>query len=190
MFEQVVATCIEAGLVEGEAFAVDSSIIDAVASTYKPEDGHEITFDRSDARQMTRPVRECLAALDAANASENPDDWITPQKKIARSDPAVGWTTRGRSQMAFAYATNYLLDTGDAGIIVDVAASPASLKREVETVPVMIERTDACFGLRPKTLIGDTAYGSGRMVGWLVANAIAPHVPVRESANKGEGHHP
>lgn len=186
VFEQVVATCIDAGLVEGEAFAVDSSI-DAAASPYKPEDGHEITFDRTDARQMTGPVREYLAALDAANASENPDDWITPQKKIARSDPAAGWTTRGRSQAAFAYATNCLLDTGGAGIIVDVAASPASLKREVDTVPVMIERTDACFGLRPKTLIGDTAYGSGRMVGWLVANAIAPHVPVRESANKGEG---
>lgn len=172
VFEQVVATCIEAGLVDGDAFAVDSSIIDAVASPYKPADGHDVAFDRTDARQMTRPVREYLAALDAANASENPDDWITPQKKIARSDPAAGWTTRGRSQVAFAYATIYLLDTGDAGIIVDVAASPASLKREVNTVPVMIERTGACFGLRPKTLIGDTAYGSGRMVGWLVANAI------------------
>ncbi|MBY0565698.1 MAG: transposase [Hyphomonadaceae bacterium] len=187
VFERVVATCIEAGLVEGEAFAVDSSIIDAVASPYKPEDSSEVTFDRTDAKQMTRPVREYLAVLDAANASENPDDWITPQKKIARSDPAAGWTTRGRSQVAFAYATNYLLDTGEAGIIMDVAASPASLKREVDTVPVMIERTDARFGLRPKTLIGDTAYGAGRMVGWLVRNAITPHVPVRESANKGEG---
>jgi shikimate kinase len=51
----------------------------------------------------------------------------------------------------------------------------------------MIERTDARFGLRPTTLIGDTAYGAGRMLGWLVANAITPHVPVREGANKGEG---
>jgi hypothetical protein len=39
----------------------------------------------------------------------------------------------------------------------------------------MIDRTDATFGLKPKRLIADTAYGTGRFLGWLVKEkAITP----------------
>jgi len=32
----------------------------------------------------------------------------------------------------------------------------------------MFDRTEQCFDLKPKRLAADTAYGTGRFLGWLV----------------------
>lgn len=49
---------------------------------------------------------------------------------------------------------------------------------EIGATRGMIDRTEVRF-LKPKRLISDTAYGSGRFVGWLVnEKQIASHVPV------------
>ncbi len=34
--------------------------------------------------------------------------------------------------------------------------------------------------LKPKRLIADTAYGTGKFLGWLVGTGITPHIPVKE----------
>jgi hypothetical protein len=46
------------------------------------------------------------------------------------------------------------------GIILDVEASRAIRQAEVGASRTMIERTAACFGIKPEWLVGDTAYGS------------------------------
>jgi hypothetical protein len=51
----------------------------------------------------------------------------------------------------------------------------------------MLERTRARFGLTPKRLAADTAYGTGRFLGWLVAQKIAPHIPVRDKGSRADG---
>jgi hypothetical protein len=41
------------------------------------------------------------------------------------------------------------------------------------------------FDLKPKRLIGDTAYGSVAMLGWLVDNKqIEPHIPVWDETQR------
>jgi hypothetical protein len=59
---------------------------------------------------------------------------------------------------------------------------------EVAATPVMIDRTERTFALKPKRLIADTAYGTGRFLGWLVKEkAITPHIPVWDmSKRKGQ----
>ncbi len=43
----------------------------------------------------------------------------------------------------------------------------------------MIDRTEACFDLKPRRLAADTAYGTGKFLGWLVKEKrITPHIPV------------
>ena len=37
----------------------------------------------------------------------------------------------------------------------------------------MVERTEQRFGLKPKWLAGDTAYGSGKNLNWLVNDKAA-----------------
>jgi hypothetical protein len=78
----------------------------------------------------------------------------------------------------YAYSTNYLVDT-DAGIIVDVEATPTHRTLEVQSTRTMIERVEARFTLKTKKLIGDTAYGTAEFLDWMVNDkAIEPHVPV------------
>ena len=72
-----------------------------------------------------------------------------------------------KSAAFFAYADNYLIDVKH-GIIVDVEASRAIRQAEVGASRTMLKRTEACFGIKPEWLVGDTAYGSAPNLNWLV----------------------
>jgi len=52
------------GLVKGEGFAVDASVLEANASRYHGKAPEEL--DWSERQRQTRAVAECLAALDEA----------------------------------------------------------------------------------------------------------------------------
>jgi Transposase DDE domain len=43
------------------------------------------------------------------------------------------------------------------------------------------------LSLKPKRLAADTAYGTGRFLGWLVGRGIAPHIPVRDASERADG---
>src|SRR5258705_13322675 len=105
------------GLVGGEGFAIDASVIKADANRSRKIGGDE-PIDLRDARHGTRAVREDLAALDAHGEP------ITPPASISPTDPAARWTAAPGGPAFYAYSTNYLIDV-QAGIIVDVEATPA-----------------------------------------------------------------
>ncbi|WP_430649531.1 transposase [Bradyrhizobium murdochi] len=46
---------------------------------------------------------------------------------------------------------------------------------------------NVALGLKPKRLAADTAYGTGRFLGWLVGRGIAPHIPVRDASERDDG---
>jgi transposase len=183
LFERVVGTCIAAGLVGGEGFAVDASLIQADANKHRSIPGAEWNKD-IDPEQAPRAVKEYLATLNdpAYGAASN----VTP-KFISPSDPAAQWTGALRNAAFFAYANNYLIDV-KFGIIMDVEASRAIRQAEVGASQTMIERTEARFGIKPEWLAADTAYGSAANLDWLVnAQRIAPHVPVIDNSQREDG---
>jgi hypothetical protein len=52
----------------------------------------------------------------------------------------------------------------------------------------MIDRVEERFGIKPRHLIGDTAYGNASTLGWLVdEKKIDPHIPVWTRADPGGG---
>src|SRR5437762_7566473 len=52
----------------------------------------------------------------------------------------------------------------------------------------MIERTQERFDIKPERLAGDTAYGSGANLNWLVKDKdIAPHIPVIDKSKRQDG---
>ncbi len=70
----------------------------------------------------------------------------------------------------------------------DVEASRAIRQAEVGASQTMIERTEACFGIKPEWLAADTAYGSASNLDWLVnQQGIAPHVPVIDKSQRDDG---
>jgi len=103
---------------------------------------------------------------------------------ISPSDPSSAWTAKANKRVQFGYGLNYLIDIENA-VIVDVEATPARTFDEVAATKTMIDRTATSFDLKPKRLIADTAYGTGRFLGWLVKEKkIIPHIPVRDKSNR------
>jgi IS5 family transposase len=181
VFEEVVCGCMTAGLVGGEGFAVDASVIEADASRFQRVKGAEV--DWTDAQRASRPVREYLVALESENPPINPKQ---KPKAMSPSDPCAAWTTRGRHKVMFGYSLNYLIDMENA-VILDVEATPTRISKEVDATETMIERTEDRFGLKPDRLAGDVAYGTGEMLGWLVAHGIEPHIPVWDRGKREKG---
>ena len=72
-------------------------------------------------------------------------------------------------------------------MIVDVEPTPARTYDEVESTKTMLDRTERRLNLKPKRLAADTAYGTGRFLGWLVGRGIAPHIPVRDAGERDDG---
>jgi len=183
VFERVVSTCIEAGLVGGEGFAVDASLIQADANRQRSIPGVEWK-KLIDPAAASRAVREYLATLNDAAfgaATEVQPKFVSP------SDPAAQWTGALKGPAFFAYADNYLIDV-QHGVIVDVEASRAVRQAEVGAARTMIERTEKQFGLKPQRLAGDTAYGAAPMLNWLIEEKqITPHIPVIDKSKREDG---
>jgi transposase len=183
VFERVVEACIAAGLVGGEGFAVDASLIVADANKQRSIPGKDWDKKR-DPETASRAVKEYLATLDEAAFGAASD--VTP-KFVSPSDPAAQWTGAMRGPAFFAYADNYLIDV-KFGIIMDVEASRAIRQAEVGAAKTMIERTEERFGLKPERLAADTAYGSAANLNWLVnEKQIAPHIPVIDKSGRDDG---
>jgi len=180
VFETVLRRCIREGLVGGEAFAVDASLIKADANRQKGIEGEKALPPQA----AGRAVQEYLAVLDDAAFGAATE--VTP-KFISPADPAARWTGAHGGQAFFAYSTNYLIDV-DHAIIVDVEATTAIRQAEVLAAKRMIERSIDRFDLYPSRLLGDSAYGSGEMLGWLVdEHGIAPHVSVFDKSVRNDG---
>ncbi len=180
VFETVVRRCMAEGLVGGEGFAVDASLIKADANRQRGIEGSQ----GLPPAMSSRAVDEYLAVLDDATFGAATE--VTP-KFISPADPAARWTGAHGGLAFFAYSDNYLIDL-DHAIIVDVEPSTAIRQAEVTASKTMIERTEQRFGLYPERLAGDTAYGSGEMLGWLVhERGIEPHIPVFDKSNREDG---
>ena len=198
IFERVVATCMAVGLVKGEGFAVDASVMEANASRYHGKVPDEL--DWTDAQRQKRAVAEYLAGLEAEtqvqevvdSGDSGSDGKLTaaadrkPPKVISPSDPSSAWTAKANKRVQFGYGLNYLIDVEHA-IIVDVEATPARTYDEVASTRTMIERTEQRLDLKPDWLTADTAYGTGKLLAWLLGKSITPHIPVWERYPSSDG---
>jgi transposase len=145
MFEMTVARCIAEGLVGGEGFAVDASLIRADVQRQRSVPGEQGLPPEA----IGRAVAEYLGLLDdAAFGGATP---VTP-KRINLTDPAPRWTAATREAAFYAYSTNYLIDL-DHAVIVDVEATSSVRQAEVTAQRRMIERAQTRFGIWPERLV-------------------------------------
>ena len=175
VFEGVVAKCIAAGLVGGEALSVDASLINADVDKKKRMPGDQpIAWPKPE--EASRAVREYLTALDKACADEASDGSDgdnggirrKPVKEVSLTDPQAAWVTRKGVDPFFAYDANYLIDN-KTGIIIDAEGTRANRVTEIAVTRTMIERVRRRFDFQPHRLAGDTAYGAARLLKWLVS---------------------
>jgi len=103
VFETTVRRCMAEGLVGGDGFAVDASMIKADANRQRSVPGSEWQAPE----EANHAVREYLSVLDdAAFGAASP---VVP-KFVSPADPASRWTGANGGLAFFAYCTNYLID--------------------------------------------------------------------------------
>jgi transposase len=170
VFEGVVAKCIAAGLVGGEAFSIDASLIKADVDKKKRTPGDQpIAWPK--AEEASHAVREYLAALDAARSDDESaggDDSGAssggrggkPPKQVSLTDPQAAWVTRKGIDPFFAYDANYLIDN-KVGIILDAEGTRANRIKEIAVAQTMVDRVERRFDLRPQRLAGDAVWRCG-----------------------------
>lgn len=181
VFESVLRRCMSEGLVGGEGFAIDASVIRADANRARGVPGEQ-AVDWKSGTDATRAVREYIAAIEEANPTQT-----APAKSVSLTDPAARYTAAPGGVAFYGYSTNYLVDV-EAGIIVDVEATPAFRNDEVNATRTMIDRVQERFEIKPKRLIGDMAYGAAALLGWIVGDkAIEPHVPPWDKTQRKDG---
>ena len=142
VFEMVLRRCIDAGLVGGDGFAVDASLITADANRTEGDPASE----GLDPAKTSRAIREYFDTLDDAafgGASTTVPRFLSP------SDPAARWTAAHHAPAIYAYSINYAVDVAHA-VIVDVEGSRAIRQAEIEATRRMIDRVEDRFKIKPR----------------------------------------
>ncbi len=82
VFERSVRQCMDAGLVKGEGFAVDTSVIEADASRFQRIEGSDVEWSQE--QRARRAIKEYLNALESENTPTNP---ARKPKAMSPTDP-------------------------------------------------------------------------------------------------------
>src|SRR5256884_3769280 len=160
LFEEIVARCLQAGLVEGDNLSVDGTFVEANASKESRIPREQLM----EAAQVNRTVREYLAELEMQNPVEEPTH---SQDKVSSTDPDSTYATKGGTPARMGYYDNYLVDNHSC-VIVGVQATAARMSQETVAAQDMI----ACFaqwqGREPTSVAADATYGNGEFLQWLM----------------------
>ena len=179
VFETVVRRCMDEGLVKGEGFAIDASLVKADVNRQRAV-SRGTAIDWGPAESHSRPVREYLEGLEAEPVPKS------EPKSISLTDPSARWTA-AKGPAFFAYSNNAIVDVAN-GVTMDVEATAANRTDEVESTRTLLERIEATHQIKPKRLMGDTAYGAGPLLDYLVnEKGIEPHVPVWDKSKRDDG---
>jgi transposase len=104
LFEEIVAVCVEAGLVKGEHMSVDGGFIQANADHHSRVPREQL----AEVAKVNHTVREYLVELERENPVEPP---VLPQEKVSTTDPDSTYAAKG-GPARLGYYDNYLGITG------------------------------------------------------------------------------
>jgi hypothetical protein len=174
LFEEIVARCLEAGLVRGDDLSVDGSFVEANASKESRIPREQL----AEAAQVNQTVRQYLVELEQQNPTDQP---VHEQKLVSTTDPDATYATKGGTPARLGYYDNYLVDNHSC-VIVGVQATAARMSQETVAAQDMIARFAEWQGRDPESVVADATYGNGEFLQWLMEREITPYMRTRDSA--------
>jgi len=176
LFEEMVARCMEAGLVRGDNLSVDGSFVEANASKETRIPREQL----AEAAQVHHTVRQYLVELAEQNPMEKP---VHQQARVSTTDPDSTYATKGGTPARLGYYDNYLVDNHSC-VIVGVQATAARMSQETVAAQDMITRFTQWRGREPASVAADTTYGNGKFLQWLLERGITPYMRTRDSIHR------
>jgi transposase len=181
LFEEIVARCLEAGLVRGDNLSVDGSFVEANASKESRIPREQL----AEAAQVNQTVRQYLVELEQHNPTEEP---VHEQKLVSTTDPDATYATKGGTPARLGYYDNYLVDNHSC-VIVGVQATAARMSQETVAAQDMLARFSRWQGRDPESVAADATYGNGEFLQWLMERGITPYMRTRDSALRSREFH-
>jgi transposase len=176
LFEEIVARCLEAGLVQGDNLSVDGSFIEANASKQSRIPREQL----AEAAQVNQTVRQYLIELEQQNPTEEP---VHEQDQVSTTDPDSTYATKGGTPARLGYYDNYLVDNHSC-VIVGVQGTAARMSQETVAAKDMLARFARWQGREPVSVAADTTYGNGEFLQWLMERSITPYMRTRDSVHR------
>jgi transposase len=176
LFEEVVARCMETGMVKGDHLSVDGSFIEANAAKESRVPREQLP----EVAQVNRTARQYLVELEEQNPVEEP---VHQQELVSTTDPDSTYATKGGTPARLGYYDNYLIDNHSC-VIVDVQATAARLSQETVAAQEMITRFAQRQGQEPASIAADATYGNGEFLQWLWDRGIRPWMRTRDSVRR------
>jgi hypothetical protein len=174
LFEEIVARCLEAGLVQGDNLSVDGSFVEANANKESRIPREQL----AEAAQVNQTVRQYLVELEQQNPTEEP---VHQQDQVSTTDPDATYATKGGTPARLGYYDNYLVDNRSC-VIVGVQATAARMSQETVAAQDMIARFAEWQGRAPESVVADATYGNGEFLQWLMERGITPYIRTRDNA--------
>src|SRR5437870_7751892 len=176
VFEEIVARCLEAGLVQGDNLSVDGSFVEANAAKQSRIPREQL----AEAAQVNHTVRQFLVDLEEQNPVEEP---VHQQDQVSTTDPDSTYANNGGTPARMGYYDDYLV-VNDSCVIVGVQATAARMSQETVAAQDMLTRFSAWQGREPATVAADTTYGNGEFLQWLADRNITPYMRTRDSIHR------
>ncbi|HSZ64221.1 MAG TPA: IS1182 family transposase [Terriglobales bacterium] len=174
LFEEIVARCLEAGLVEGNNLSVDGSFVEANASKESRIPREQL----AEAAKVNQTVRQYLTELEQQNPTDEP---VQEQEQVSTTDPDSTYATKGGTPARLGYYDNYLVDNQSC-VIVGVQGTAARMSQETVAAKDMLARFARWQGREPLSVAADATYGNGEFLQWLLDRGITPYMRTRDSA--------
>jgi transposase len=177
-FDRVVREAVLEGLVGGEHFSVDGTLIQSYASIKSLR-----RIDTADTK-----VSDSSEDGDAGNPTVN----FRGQRRSnsthrSLTDPEARLARKGDGQPAILAHSGHALMDNRHGLCLDVAVDEANPARERAQAAAMLERTRRRHRLWPRTLGADGNDREGEFLAVLEAVGITPHVPLPDGVIRGDG---
>lgn len=168
-FDRVVGEAVLEGLVSGEHFSVDGTLIQSFASmkSLRPIDSSDRKV--SDGSDDGDPGNPTVNFRGQKRTNKTHRSIVDPQARLAR---------KADGKPALLSHSGHILMDNRHGICLDVDIDDADGQAERRAAKRMLYRTSNEHDLWPKTLGTDAGYADGRFMQDLEHQGIVPHVPV------------
>lgn len=181
LFEQVLSSCIESGLVDGQKLFCDSSLIAANASK-------KSVVDRG---TLKNAYEELEKRLDRESDDAEPDDQDptpplashkTGDRRVSTTDPDAALVKRG-GKSVLAYQTHRAID-GACGVITATFIGPGN-ENEGDRLGDLISHHQHNTGSTPEVTVGDTSYGTNANLLDCDRRGIRLHATLKKDSYEG-----
>lgn len=176
-FERIVWQCINAGLVDGSKIFMDSSLIQADAST------NSIVNTKGLRRRIRLSSRELEARLDD-NSQADADGRLNDFRQSA-TDPDAAIVRHKNGPAKPSYKVHRVVDR-QTEIITAAKVTPGDVN-EGHMLPELIDEHDQNTRRRAEVVVADSQYGTARNYLECLDRGIEAHIPSLSTSNKKKG---